>query len=148
SILFVLALLMTIPSNSAAAPATGPAGEEYRLVWADEFNKDGPLDQEDWGFERGFVRNQELQWYQPDNAVCKDGFLMIEARRESKPNPRYVAPTTQPSTAPSRPRRGDGNAWKNRPTIEYTSASVNTRGKHTWLYGRFEIRAKIDVRAG
>jgi beta-glucanase (GH16 family) len=119
------------------------ATEEYRLVWADEFNKDGPLDQDDWAFERGFVRNQELQWYQPENAVCKDGFLIIEARRESKPNPRYVAPSSAPAT-----QRARGNAWQNRETIEYTSASVNTRGKHAWLYGRFEIRAKIDVRAG
>jgi beta-glucanase (GH16 family) len=29
-----------------------------------------------------------------------------------------------------------------------TSASVTTRGKHSWLYGRFEIRAKIDTRSG
>ncbi len=122
-------------------PATRPASEEYKLVWADEFNKDGALDPKDWAFEQGFVRNQELQWYQPENAVCKGGFLVIEARRETKPNPRYAAPGAG-SAGP-----GTG-AWQNRPTIEYTSASVNTRGKHAWLYGRFEIRAKIDVRSG
>jgi hypothetical protein len=64
----------------------------YRLVWSDEFDGSGPVDTASWGFERGFVRNQELQWYQPDNAVRRDGHLVIEGRREHKPNPRYVAP--------------------------------------------------------
>jgi beta-glucanase (GH16 family) len=132
-----------------APPATAPAGD-YQLVWADEFNKDGPLDPKDWSFEQGFVRNQELQWYQPDNALCKGGFLVIEARREKKPNPRYVpTPTTTDAagTVTGGGRRG-GGGWQNREFIEYTSASVNTRGKHAWLFGRFEIRAKIDTRLG
>jgi beta-glucanase (GH16 family) len=39
--------------------------------------------------------------------------------------------------------------WKtNRKEAGYTSASATTRGLHGWLYGRFEIRARIDVRAG
>jgi hypothetical protein len=85
--------------NSQPLPASTPSGQPaemtadgYKLVWHDEFNKDGPLNLADWGYENGFVRNQELQWYQPENAVCKDGYLVIEARKESKPNPRYVAP--------------------------------------------------------
>jgi beta-glucanase (GH16 family) len=32
--------------------------------------------------------------------------------------------------------------------VDYTSACVTTRGKHSWLYGRIEVRARIDVRAG
>jgi len=121
----------TSPSTAAA---TNPTSDDYKLVWADEFNVDGPLGAKDWSFEQGFVRNQELQWYQPDNAVCTGGNLVIEARREEKPNPRYRAGSTQWQTS--------------RQNIEYTSASVNTRGKHSWLYGRFETRAKIDTRAG
>jgi beta-glucanase (GH16 family) len=140
-------------SVTHAKPDKSP--ENYKLVWADEFNKDGPLDPKDWAYEAGFVRNRELQWYQPENAVCKDGFLVIEARKERKPNPRYVAPVaastgteeSRTTEAQKRPRR-PASPWQNREMIEYTSASVNTRGKHSWLYGRFEIRAKIDVRAG
>lgn len=131
-----------------AAAGSKPATEAYELVWADEFERDGPLDGKDWGFESGFVRNQELQWYQPENAVCRGGMLIIEARRESKPNPRYVKPGTDGAKASEPGARGRGAAWQNRETIAYTSASVNTRGKHGWRYGRFEIRAKIDVRAG
>jgi beta-glucanase (GH16 family) len=157
---------------AAVAPAGGstpaiPETDGYKLVWHDEFNKDGPLNAADWAYEQGFVRNQELQWYQPENAVCKEGFLVIEARKESKPNPRYVGPAALPAataatgTAPATataPGRGRGRAgrgaaagsggWQNRPMIEVTSASVNTRGRHEWTYGRFEIRAKIDTRAG
>jgi beta-glucanase (GH16 family) len=119
-------------------------GEPYKLVWSDEFDGDGPVDPSNWGFENGFVRNQELQWYQPENAVRQHGILVIEGRREHKPNPRYVAPTTDAAAATPTNRRG----WANRELIEYTSSSINTRGKHAWLYGRFEMRAKIDVRTG
>lgn len=40
----------------------------WRLVWADEFNTDGKPNARNWTFENGFVRNHELQWYQPENA--------------------------------------------------------------------------------
>jgi beta-glucanase (GH16 family) len=118
-------------------------GEPYRLVWSDEFDGSGPVDSTSWGFERGFVRNQELQWYQPENAVRRNGLLVIEGRREHKPNPRYAPPTAGAAAAVP-----DRRAWANREFIEYTSSSINTRGKHAWRYGRFEMRAKIDVRTG
>lgn len=111
------------------APPTG-----YRLVWSDEFDKDGPPDQKNWVFEQGFVRNEELQWYQQDNAHCKKGMLIIEGRREKKPNPRYKA--------------GSDRWQENRESIEYTASSIQTRGLHSWKYGRFEMRARIDTRAG
>ena len=41
----------------------------YTLVWSDEFNGTGAVDPANWSFENGFVRNEEQQWYQPDNAV-------------------------------------------------------------------------------
>ncbi|MEO8563706.1 MAG: glycoside hydrolase family 16 protein [bacterium] len=127
------------------APHQAADGEPYRLVWSDEFDGEGPVDPAHWGFENGFVRNQELQWYQPANATRRGGILVIEGRREHKPNPRYVAPSADAaSSAVPANRRG----WANRELIEYTSSSINTRGKHAWLYGRFEMRAKIDVRTG
>jgi beta-glucanase (GH16 family) len=108
--------------------------ENYRLVWADEFDKDGPVDTTNWGFEKGFVRNEEDQWYQPDNAWCEKGFLIIEGRKELKPNPTYVKAS---------------NNWRtSRENIEYTSSSINTSGKHSWKYGRFVMRGKIDISSG
>jgi beta-glucanase (GH16 family) len=110
------------------------APEGYQLVWADEFNVDGPPDPENWTFERGFVRNDELQWYQPENARCEGGTLVIEARRERIENPRHDP---------------DARDWRRRREFaEYTSACLITRGRHQWRYGRFEMRGRIDTRPG
>lgn len=117
-----------------ASQAGTPRDEGYRLVWADEFETAGPPNPKNWTFEHGFVRNQELQWYQPDNAFCKDGRLIIEGRRERKPNPNY--------------KDGSGSWKTNRQFIEYTSACVKTRGLHSWQYGRFEVKARIKTEAG
>lgn len=104
------------------------------LVWNDEFNITGVPDTSVWIYEKGFVRNQELQWYKNENAVCKGGVLHIEGRREKVKNPDFVA--------------GTSNWKRNREFAEYTSASILTRGHKQWLYGRFEIRARIDTSKG
>lgn len=108
--------------------------ENYKLVWADEFNKNGPPDSTNWRYEKGFVRNQELQWYQAENAQCIKGTLIIEARKELKPNPNYIA--------------GSSDWKKKRENIEYTAASINTGGRHSWMYGRFVMRGRINISAG
>jgi len=106
----------------------------YYLVWADEFNREAAPDTANWSFEKGFVRNLEFQWYQTENAYCKNGLLIIEGRREIKPNPNYVTGSTD---------------WrKNRSQIEYTASSIHTKGKHAWKYGRFIMRGKIDISSG
>lgn len=106
----------------------------YVLVWADEFEKEGRPDSANWDYEKGFVRNEELQWYQPENAICKNGMLVIEARKEEKVNPLFV-PGSQ--------------AWRTkRENIQYTSACLITKGKKEWLYGRFEMKARIGIDKG
>lgn len=125
----ILSLYSTLLVSSATA-----VENIYRLVWADEFNADGAPDPANWTFEHGFVRNSELQWYQPDNAFCSNGLLVIEGRREWKPNPNH---------------KPDSNQWKTkRKGANYTSACLTTEGLHSWQYGRFEMRAKLDVRPG
>lgn len=107
---------------------------DYELVWNDEFDKDGRPDPAKWNYENGFVRNKEAQWYQPENAYCKDGMLIIEGRKEKRPNPRY---------------NPEGKDWRTtRKEAEYTSASLTTQGKFSWQYGRFEIRARFSPREG
>lgn len=110
------------------------APEGYMLVWHDEFENEGKPDSSNWSYEYGFVRNNELQWYQEDNAAVKDGLLIIEGRREKVKNDSY-----DPDNADWR---------KNREWAEYTSSSINTRGKQSFQYGVFEIRAKIDPALG
>ena len=46
----------------------------YKIVWADEFNKDGAPDSSNWSYEKGFVRNEEDQWYQPEMLIVKMAF--------------------------------------------------------------------------
>jgi beta-glucanase (GH16 family) len=128
----------TIASPSSAiqpiSPAQPPAYPGYALVWADEFMRDGEPDPKNWTYEHGFVRNRELQWYQPRNARVADGLLVIEARRERIPNPDFQRESTE---------------WRrSREAAEYTSSSVITRGLHSWRYGRFEMRGRIDTRDG
>jgi beta-glucanase (GH16 family) len=106
----------------------------YQLVWHDEFSIDGRPNPRNWGYEHGFVRNHELQWYQPENAFCKDGRLIITARRQTVRNPGY-----QP---------GSTNWQRRRKYAHYTSSSLTTRGKHSWKYGIFAMRGRIDVRQG
>jgi beta-glucanase (GH16 family) len=108
--------------------------EGYHLTWADEFNRSGKPDPANWTYEKGFVRNEELQWYQPENAFCENGMLIIEARKEHKPNPLYVAGSQQ---------------WRKKPQfIEYTSACLISQGLQSFQYGRFEMRGKINVSSG
>ena len=108
--------------------------EEWTLVWSDEFNTDGRPDPATWSFEQGFVRNHEDQWYQPDNAWQQDGLLIIEARRDDRPNPTY------------RPNARHWGAQRER--ISYTSACLHTRGKRDFLYGRMEVSARIPTAGG
>ena len=122
----VLAALLTV--------FAAPSFAQWKLVWADEFDSEGAPDPKIWEPEKGFVRNEELQWYQAENAYCKGGLLIIEAKKEKVKNPDYKA--------------GSNNWKENREFAAYTSASLTTKKSKSWQYGRFEIRAKIDTRAG
>jgi len=124
---FFLSAVVLLAAHAANA-------QEWRLVWSDEFARDGRPDTTVWTFERGFVRNHEDQWYQSDNAYCSNGCLVIEARRDSLPNPTY---------------RPDSRHWsRQRPLIRYTSASLNTSRSFSFTYGRMEVRAKIPTAPG
>ena len=118
-----------VPPQTITTP-----GGTWNLAWSDEFNGSGAPDPSNWGYEKGFVRNQELQWYQPDNATVANGVLTIAAQKVHILNPNYVSGSSD---------------WKtSRQYYDYTSTSMTTSGKHDWQYGRFEMRAKIDIRQG
>ncbi len=121
-----------------AAPAA-PAGD-WRLVWSDEFDQPGLPDKTKWGYESGFVRNNELQYYTRDrleNARIENGMLAIEGRKERFANPGY---------------KPGADAKKNRRSgvefADYTAASLITEGKRSFLYGRVEVRAKLPQGKG
>lgn len=110
------------------------AAQEWKLVWSDEFERAGRPDSTVWNYEHGFVRNHEAQWYQPENAYQQDGLLVIEARREQRPNPTF--------------REGSRQWGQQRRTIDYTSACLTTQGKYSFLYGRLEVCARIPTGGG
>jgi beta-glucanase (GH16 family) len=117
-IFFALAMLV--------GPANCLQAEKWKLVWSDEFNYQGLPDQTKWDFEEGFVRNDERQYYtraRLTNARVEGGTLVLECRKER------FAP-------------------ENHSPVEYTSASLTTRNKASWQYGRVEVRAKLPQGRG
>lgn len=94
---------------------------KWRLVWVDEFERDGAPDATVWKPEVGYLRNKEAQYYtkgRRENARVEKGVLVIEARKDD---------------------------WEGKPI---TSASLITQGTKSFLYGRIEVRAKIPTGRG
>ncbi|MHC4633043.1 MAG: glycoside hydrolase family 16 protein [Planctomycetota bacterium] len=115
-------------------------GSGWKLVWSDEFNYSGLPDAKKWNYEVGFIRNRELQYYtkaRKENARVENGTLIIESRKEKFKNLNYNPDTN---------RRGRWN--RSREFADYTSASLITRGKASWCYGRIEVRAKLPTGRG
>ncbi|RZA04638.1 MAG: glycoside hydrolase family 16 protein [Moraxellaceae bacterium] len=117
-------------SSSSVTNSDGvPAG--YKLVWADEFDKNGLPDSTKWVYDTeanatGWYNN-EKQYYAVRNldySEVKDGKLTITARK--------TALTSEPDYG--------GQA--------YTSARLITNGKATWTYGYYETRAKLPCGKG
>jgi beta-glucanase (GH16 family) len=72
-----------------------------------------------------------------ENARVENGLLIIEARKERFKNPAYVPNTN-----------GVRRGRVSREFADYTSASLTTRGKASWAYGRIEVRAKLPSGRG
>ena len=130
SILVIWALFF----QACAAQQKSSVPEGYKLIWEDEFEEGNKPNPKFWSYENGFVRNEELQWYQAENANIQDGKLVISGKKELVKNPQY-----QP----------ESRNWKeNREFAEYTSASINTNGKFDFQFGILEVKAKIDTSMG
>ncbi len=131
---------MRIFMGLAAAALFALAGSagEWKLVWSDEFDRDGLPDAAKWSHEEGFIRNRERQYYTAgrlENARVEKGMLIIEARKERFPNRLRAG-------APERRRQQQPEY------ADYTSASLITRGHAAWTYGRIEVRAKLPSGRG
>ncbi|HHV30127.1 MAG TPA: family 16 glycosylhydrolase [Clostridium sp.] len=112
------------PGSSVTPSPTSNPNEEWQLVWRDEF--DGTtINMDNWSYDdpTNGRWNKEIQSYTQNNAYIKDGSLIIEARKED---------ITEPS--------GE--------TYNYSSSKLITKGKQSWKYGKFEIRAKMPTGQG
>ena len=96
----------------------------YKLVWADEFNKDGSPDSSKWIYDIGMGDwgwgNNESQYYtnSKKNIAIEDGKLKIKAIKEA-----YEGGT-------------------------FTSSRIKTQGKFDFKYGIIEVRAKVPEGLG
>ena len=115
------------PNNPGSSQPGGgsdqPTPDPYHLVWQDNFNGSS-LNTNDWNYEYhqpGWVNN-ELQQYvdSPENFYVRNGELVIRAVKTVD---------------------ADGK-------VHYTSGRVNTKDKHDFKYGKFEIRAKVPSGKG
>lgn len=94
---------------------------ENTASWTEEFNTDGAADASKWSYDIGGNGwgNNELQYYTDGlNASVNSGVLTITAKKE--------------------PFAGKA----------YTSTRMVTKNKADWLYGRFEIKAKLPKGRG
>ncbi len=130
----IAAQLLFVPSLTAVAQQQ--VDPQWKLVWSDEFETDGAPDKTKWGFELGFERNHESQFYtdRRENSRIENGLLVIEARKERVPNPRFQA--------------GHRDWRRQRAESTHTSAALVTRGKASWTYGRVEVRAQLPMGRG
>jgi len=119
------------PAPAASEPAQVGVLAGWTLVWSDEFSTDGLPDATKWGYdtERNQLGwyNNEKQYYSAarlENTSVQNGMLTITARKESLTGAADYG----------------GQA--------YTSARLITRGKASWTYGFFEVRAKLPCSLG
>jgi beta-glucanase (GH16 family) len=100
---------------------TGCAPKTFsKLIFEDHFNGEGLPDGRFWGYEEGYIRNGEKQYYtvaRPENCFMENGFLHLVVRNDSALIDGKIRPIT--------------------------SASIHTKGKKEWKYGKIEIRAKL-----
>ena len=80
-----IALLAFCADASGKTEVIIPDGYS-KVVFQDEFDTDGMPDNGKWGYEQGYVRNGELQYYaaaRKENTYIKNGNLHIVARNDS-----------------------------------------------------------------
>jgi beta-glucanase (GH16 family) len=130
-LIITLTLFSFVTSNASLIEKSGNKESQqntqktWKLVWADEFDKNGLPDTTRWNYDtRGNDYgwgNNEKQWYtvaKPENCRIENGILVITARKEKTGNK------------------------------EYSSARMTTKNKGDWKYGKIEVRAKLPTGNG
>jgi beta-glucanase (GH16 family) len=156
---FPLSIVPNTTIEHSVAPLSSPhmtqSNVKMDLVWSDEFEScpNGNPDPNNWGFEHGLVRNHEAQWYQPDNAKCIGGNLRIRAERlnktdPSKGNAQYTSSSLVSNTGLKAHEFMYVAIFFLCLFVLACTSTSNSQHTHDPRYGRFEMRAKIDIRLG
>lgn len=123
--LIALLAIMMIACGNPREKKQANEDPDYQLVWSDEFDYAGLPDSTKWSYDThgnswGWGNN-EAQFYTSnriENAEVKDGHLIITAIREDIEGKKF------------------------------SSARLITKEKGDWLYGKFEIKAKLPKGLG
>lgn len=103
---------------SASHSSAAETPAQWRLVWSDEFDGQS-LDSSKWRAEdAALIKNSELQYYTPDDVYLENGNLVLRSQKRDM----YGR--------------------------HYSSGLVETKGKFSKEYGRFETRAKLPKGKG
>lgn len=104
--------------SSAQDANMNAAGGKWKLVWSDEF--DGTeLNHDNWSLHKAAYSNDEQSYYSIDNVTISDGMLTLNALKSSNPDNKL-----------------------------YVSGAIDSKGKFSQTYGRFEARIKLPVGQG
>lgn len=122
TVLILLLCTKSLQAQESDATASKTTKPKWKLLWADEFNYQGLPDSTIWGYEVGYIRNKESQYYtyrRSENVRVENGTLIIESRKEE---------------------------YKD---FHYTSGSINTLDKRSFVGDfRVEICAKLPEGKG
>jgi beta-glucanase (GH16 family) len=116
-----MALFLSILIVLQLLPMSEKPKDRFKLVWSDEFNRNGAPDSTNWVYDIGTGSNgwgnNEIQFYTHDseNVYVKDGRLIIRALKK------------------------DG---------KWTSARLKSQGKRNWTYGKIVFSARLPVGKG
>jgi beta-glucanase (GH16 family) len=121
---FGLSLLSTLMIDAGCTVRTSKAGWSVVMDWS----AGERFDSSDWTFEKGFLLNEELQYYagQSNFETSSSGVILI-ARKEQVANPDY--------------RKGAANWRQSRAEGKYTSVSLVS--KRSWQNLHVEIVANV-----
>ncbi|KAL7558267.1 hypothetical protein ACA910_009937 [Epithemia clementina (nom. ined.)] len=116
-----------VDGTCASGETGNMPGARYVLIWADEFNVDGPVCEQNWFHQTqiptptGWYNNEEQHYTDRlDNSHAHDGLLTIVAKKE-----KFMDQGLERS---------------------YTSARLNS--KFAFTYGRVDVRARLDGGSG
>ncbi|MEO6916567.1 MAG: glycoside hydrolase family 16 protein [Chitinophagaceae bacterium] len=102
---------------SCCLNAHGQKKKKWKLIWQDEFNRNGPPDESKWGFANRKKANWACYCYNDTStAVVQKGKLLLKGIKAGE-------------------NTGD--------TAMYQTGCLETKGKFSFLYGKVEVRAKL-----
>ncbi|CAA7270511.1 unnamed protein product [Cyclocybe aegerita] len=135
-VLFQMPEVIDPETPPSAMTRTGFDGQEYELVFSDEFNTDGrtfyPGDDPFWeAVDLWYGATGDLEWYDPSQVTTRDGALVITMDSTSTAQAGLTPGSTAPFTAAENHN------------MEYRSGMLQTWNKFCFTTGYIEVAASF-----